>query len=418
MQNGLVGEAQKLFQETPQRDVFSWTAMVSGLAQNGLIEEALKLFKEMPHRTVVAWNAMIAGFVQNGHGEEALKLFQQMQLTGVRPDSKTFASILPVFANFAALELGREIHGRIIRSGFQSEVVVVNALIDMYAKCGSRMKARQLFDKMYQRNVVSWTAMIAGYAMHGFVEEALKLFEKMKQSGMNPNSVTLVCVLSACSHAGLVNEGYYHFKSISENYHITPVMEHYSCMVDLLGRAGRLHEAQEFINNMPITPDAAVWSCLLSACRMHNNLQLGEYTAERIFQLGCKDAAPYVLLSNIYATAGRWDDIKKVRKLMKDRGIKKTPGCSWIEINKHVHAFLVGDRSHPQMQKIYLELERLSREMKEAGYVPNTRFVMNDVEEEKISCHNTEKPTNTFELIDNVTLKSISFPGLLHQNLL
>jgi pentatricopeptide repeat protein len=274
-----------------------------------------------------------------------------------------------------------EIHGKIIRSGFHSDAFLESTLIDMYAKCGSIDKARELFDKIHQQDIVSWTAMIAGYAMHGCSREALKLFQQMRDSGMNPDHVSLVCILSACCHAGLVNEGYQYFKSMSEHYHITPAMEHYSCMVDLLGRAGRLDEAHEFINKMPIEPDAIVWRSLLGACRIHNNLELGEHAAAHLFELDPKNASPYVLLSNIYAAAGRWSDIVKLRKTMKDKGVQKPSGCSWIEINKQVHTFNVGDRSHPLMQKIYTKLETLSREMKAAGYVPDTNFSLNDVEE-------------------------------------
>jgi pentatricopeptide repeat protein len=246
--------------------------------------------------------------------------------------------------------------------------------------------------------------MISGYAMHGYANEVFKLFEEMKHSGIRADHITLVGVLSACSRAGLVDEGYEYFNCMSNYYNITPVMEHYSCMVDLLGRAGRLEEALDFINNMPIKPDASVWSCLLGACRIHNNIELGELAAEHVFELDSKNAGNYVLLSNIYAAAGRWDDIERVRKLMKDRGVKKTPGYSWIKVDKQVHAFLVGDRSHPQMQEIYMELERLSSEMKMAGYVANTRFVLNDVKEEEkeqiLLNHHSEKLAIAFGLLN------------------
>eukprot|EP01018_Ginkgo_biloba_P000319 Gb_38245 [translate_table: standard] len=342
-QNGHVDEALKLFQEMPVKNVVSWNAMIAGYAQNGCVDEALKLFEKMPERNEVSWNALIAGCVQNGHGEKALELLGQMQLEGVRPNSKTFASILPACADLAALEQGMEIHEEISKSGFESDIFVMNALVDMYAKCGSIEKARDLFDNMQQRDVFSWTAMIAGYAMHGCGKEALKLFEHMQVCGINPNHVTLVCVLSACCHAGLVEEGWQYFDCMSRHYHITPAMEHYGCMVDLLCRAGRLDEAQDFINKMPLKPDATVWACLLGACRIHNNIELGEHTAEHVFELDPRSDTPYVLLSNIYAAAGRWDGIERLRRMMKDRNVKKMPGCSWIEVNKQVHAFLAGD---------------------------------------------------------------------------
>eukprot|EP01018_Ginkgo_biloba_P003261 Gb_27381 [translate_table: standard] len=384
-------------------NVFVESALVDMYAKCGRIEKARSVFNEMHQRDVVSWNAMISGYALNGHGEEALKLFGQMQLVDVKPNAQTFAGVLPACANLAALEQGMEIHEDIIRSGFQSDVFVGSALVDMYAKCGSIEKARDIFDKMHQQNRISWTAMIGGYAMHGYGKEALQLFEQLQYSGINPDHVTLVCVLSACCHAGLVSEGWQYFDNMNKNYHITPAIEHYVCMVDLLGRAGRLDEAQDFIGKMPIKPDATVWKCLLGACRIHNNVELAECVAERLFELDPKNAAPYVLLSNIYAAAGRWDDIENVRRMMRDRRVKKTPGCSWIEVNKQMHAFLVGDKSHPQTEKIYAKLERLSRQMKAVGYLPDTRFVLRDVEEqqkEQILCHHSEKLAIVFGLIN------------------
>eukprot|EP01018_Ginkgo_biloba_P001833 Gb_01327 [translate_table: standard] len=405
-QNGRVHEALQLFQKMPEPNMASWNAMITGYAQNGHVEDALKFFQTMPERSVVSWTAMIAGYAQNGHSEEALKLYEQMQQTGVKPNSKTFASVLPACSNTAALEQGMEIHEDIIKSGFQSDVFVGNALVDMYAKCGSIEHAQLVFDKMPLRDVISWTAMIGGYAMHGQGKEALKLFEQMQHTGTNPDHVTLVCVLSACCHAGLVSEGWRYFDCMTQYYNITPTMEHYYCMVDLLGRAGYLVEAQDFVNKMAMKPDATVWVCLLGACRIHNNLKLGECVAECLFELDPKNATPYVLLSNIYAAAGKWDDINKVRKMMKDRGVKKKPGCSWIEVNKQVYAFLVGDRSHPQTHKIYAMLEKLFRQMKEAGYMPYTNFALNDVEEEQkeqILCHHSEKLAIAFGLINTAS---------------
>eukprot|EP01018_Ginkgo_biloba_P002731 Gb_33134 [translate_table: standard] len=401
-QKGYVDEALTLFQKMPKPDVVSWTALIAGYTQNGNVDEALKLFQEMPERNMVSWTAMIAGYAQNGQSVEALKCYRRMQLAGMKPSSKTFASVLPACANLAALEQGMEIHDEIIRNGFQSRIFVVNALIDMYAKCGSIENARDVFDKMPQRDVVSWNTMIAGYAMHGCGKDALKLFEQMQCSGINPDHVTLVSVLSACCHAGLVDKGRQYFDSMSHHYHITPEMEHYGCMVDLLGRAGQLEEALEFINKMPIKPQATVWRCLLGACRIYNNIDIGECASKHLFELDPKNAAPYVLLSNIYAAAGRWDATENVRRMMKDRKVTKTPGCSWIEINKEVHAFLVGDRSHPQTHKIYSKLESLSQQMKVAGYAPDMRFVLNDVEEEQkeqILCHHSEKLAIAYGLI-------------------
>eukprot|EP01018_Ginkgo_biloba_P034627 Gb_37255 [translate_table: standard] len=401
-QTGQVDEARKLFEKMPNRNVVSWNAMIAGYAQNGYVDEALKLFQEMPKRDEVSWTEMIAGYAQNGHAEEALKCFQQMHLAGVTPNLQTFTIVLPVCANFVALEKGKEVHEVIIRSGYQSDTFVGSALVDMYGKCGNIQDACKVFDKILRRNVASWNAMIIVYAMNGCGKEALKLFEQMQQAGMNPDQVTFIGILSACCHAGLVNDGWQYFNCMSR-YHITPTMKHYCCMVDLLGRAGHLDEAQDFISKMPTEPDAGVWGALLGACRTHANIELGECVAKRLFELDPKNSAPYVLLSNIYAAAGRWDEMEKVRKIMKDRKVKKNPGYSWIEVNKELHAFFVGDGSHPQTQKIYEKLDCLSEQIKKSGYVPDTRFVLSDVEEEQkeqILRHHSEKLAIAFGLIN------------------
>eukprot|EP01018_Ginkgo_biloba_P024636 Gb_26501 [translate_table: standard] len=401
-QNKQIDEALKLFEEMPRKDVVSWNTMIAAYAEDGCIEKALHLFEKMPRRDVVSWNTMIAAYAQNGYFDETLELFGQMQLTGMKPNSFTYASVLPAYANLAALQQGKEVHEEIIRTGFESNVFVGSALVDMYAKCGSIENARNVFDKMPERSVVSWNVMIVGYAMHGCGKEALQLFDEMEHCSMKPDSVTFVGVLSACCHAGLVDDGWHYFGRMSQDYQITPVVEHYCCMVDLLGRAGRLDEALDFINKMPIKPDAAVWGSLLGACRVHKNMELGERVAEHLINMDTKNSAHYVLLANIYATVGRWDDTEMVRKVMKDRRVEKTPGRSWIEVNNKVYTFLVGDRSHPQTQEIYAMLERLSGQTKEAGYVPDTNFVLCDVEDEQKEnalCHHSEKLAIAFGLI-------------------
>eukprot|EP01018_Ginkgo_biloba_P003198 Gb_11219 [translate_table: standard] len=384
-------------------NVFVESALVDMYAKCGSIERARHVFDKMNQRNVVSWNAMIAAYTRHELSEEALTLFHQMQRTGIQPDQFTFVSVLPACANLAALEQGMEIHEEIITSGFQSNGFVQSALVDMYAKCGNIENARNLFDKMHQRDVVCWNAMIGGYAMHGYGKEALKLFEQMQHSGINPDHVTLISVLFACCHAGLVTEGQRYFDCMSQYYHITPAVEHYVCMVDLFGRAGLLDEAEDFIIKMPIKPDATVWRCLLGACAIHHNVELGERVAERLFDLEPSNAVPYILMSNIYAAVGRWHDTAIVRRLMKQRRVKKMPGRSWIEVNKQVHAFLIGDRSHPQTHKIYAELERLSGHMKAAGYRSDTRFVLHDLEEqqkEQILSHHSEKLAIAFGLMN------------------
>ncbi|XP_057844755.2 pentatricopeptide repeat-containing protein At3g12770 [Cryptomeria japonica] len=364
-------------------DLSVGNSLVAMYAKCGSVDVAHQLFDMMPDRNEISWNAMIAGYAQNGHAKEALRIFSQMlEAHNIKPDLVTMVSVLPACSHLGAFQQGTWIHDYVIRSGFELNVSVATALIDMYAKCGSVGHARQVFDKMPKRDVVSWSAMISGYGMHGHGKDALSLFSRMQQTGMKPNDVTFISVLSACSHAGMLDEGWRYFSSMSQDYCIKPRGEHYSCMVDLLGRAGFLDEALDFINKMPLEPHVGVWGALLSACRIYRNIELGEVAARHLIEIDPGHSAYYVLLSNIYSAEGRWHDVAKVRSMMRDRGLKKTPGCSFIEVNAKVHAFLVGDRSHPQSEKIYSMLEVLSGQMAEAGYVPSTNFVLHDVEEE------------------------------------
>ncbi|XP_057813358.2 pentatricopeptide repeat-containing protein At1g08070, chloroplastic isoform X2 [Cryptomeria japonica] len=394
---------QSIIENGSLSDVIVASALVDMYAKCGSMDSACELFEKMSQRDVIAWTAMIVGYAQNGFVEKALKTFKQMQLAGVKPDSTTFASILPACAKIGALEQGMDIHQCIIENGFLSDTVVATALGDMYAKCGNIHKARKLFDEMPNKNLVSWTAMIAGYAQNGFCMDAIKLFELMKNSGTYPNDVSFACVLLACSHAGLVDQGCKYFTGISNSYHIMPTTDHYVCMVDLLGRAGYLEVTLNFIIKMPIKPVVIVWTCLLDACKTHKNIGLGVFTANLLFELDPENAASYVLLANTYAEVGRWGEVQRLRSLMRDKGIKKTPGCSWIEDRKMVHVFRVGDRTHPQEQEIYAKLEQLSWEMKAAGYFPNSRRILNDVEEEEkelFLCHHSEKLAIAFGLLN------------------
>eukprot|EP01018_Ginkgo_biloba_P009126 Gb_37176 [translate_table: standard] len=384
-------------------NVFVASALVDMHAKCGNIHDARKLFDRMFRRDAVLWNTMITGYAQKGYGEEGLKLFWQMQEAGAKPDEVTFTSVLSAWASLAALEGGKQVHCHIVRTGFDSNVCVGSSLVDMYAKCGSIEDACQVFENMPERNIISWNAMIAGYALSGCGREALQLFEKMLRMAVKPNHSTYIGVLSACNYAGLVDEGYRYFDSMNRDHSILPRVDHYACLIDLLGRSGRLHEAEYFIKNMPFEPNAIIWGALLGACRIHGNVELGKQAAEALFELEPQNAAPYVLLSNIYAAAGRWDDVAKVRRTMRERGVKKTPGCSWIEVKNRIHAFVVDDRSHPQIERIYATLEKLAERLKEAGYVPDKRFVLHDVDEkqkERSLCHHSEKLAIAFGLIN------------------
>eukprot|EP01018_Ginkgo_biloba_P036306 Gb_38750 [translate_table: standard] len=365
-----------------ESNVFVGSALIDMYAKCGSIYVARHVFDNMPERNVVSWNAMVAGYSQQWRGEEAVNVFCQMRLAGMKPNQFSFGSVLNACSSLAALEQGKHVHADIIKSGFESNVFVGSALIDMYAKCGCIEDARRVFDKMPQRNLVSWTTLITGYAQNGHGNDVLQLFEEMVRIGLKPDHITFIGVLSACSHAGLIDEGLLYFDSMVRDHCIKPRPDHYACMIDLLGRAGRLDEAEVFINNMPFEPDAVVWGALLSACRIHGNMELGKRAAECLSKLEPLNAASYVLLSNIYSAAGRWDDAAKMRKMMKDMGVKKNPGCSWIKVKNKLHVFAVEDRSHPETEEIYATLGRLDLQIKEAGYVPDTDFVLHDVEDE------------------------------------
>eukprot|EP01018_Ginkgo_biloba_P001961 Gb_38292 [translate_table: standard] len=364
-------------------DVSVGNALVGMYWKCGSMNDACKVFDNMAGQNAVSRTAMIAGYTQNGLGEEALKFFCQMQSVGSKLDQFTFSSALRACATLAAMEQGNRIYACIIKNGFESDVFVGSSLVDMYSKCGRIEDACKIFDTMHERNVVSWNAMITGYAQHGLGKQAIELFEQMQQAGIKPSHITFIGVLFACSHVGLVAEGFHYFDIMSQDYGITPSVEHYTCMVDLLGRAGHLLEAESFIYKMPFEPGAVVWRALLGACRVHGNMELGKRAAEYSIKLEPQEAATYVLLSNIYASAGRWDDVVKVRNMMKDQGVIKEPGRSWIEVKNRVHEFIAEDRSHPRKEEIYAMLEILIGQMKMAGYVPDTKFVLHDLEPEQ-----------------------------------
>eukprot|EP00253_Pinus_taeda_P008201 PITA_08201 len=378
------------------------SATVDMYVKCGDIKNARKVFDQTLERDVVSWTTMVSGYAQKGYSEDALKLFCQMQEAGVDSNQYTFSSILKASSSLVSLDRGKQIHAQILKHGLNSDISVGSSLVDMYAKCGSIEDARCVFDKMPEQAIVSWNAMITGYAQHGHGIEALQLFEKMQSIGMQPDHITFVSVLSACSHVGMVNEGRRFFNSISRDYGIEPTVEHYSCMVDLLGRAGCLDEAMDFINKMSFEPDALVWGTLLGACRIYNNAELGKRVAENIFELEPQASATYVLLSNIYAAAGRWDDVAKIRTTMLERGIRKEPGHSQIEIKNSLHTFVAEDRSHPQSEEIYAKLRELTKQIKEAGYVLNPSFALHNMEQEqKEQClfHHSERLAIAFGFI-------------------
>ncbi|XP_059637116.1 pentatricopeptide repeat-containing protein At1g20230 [Cornus florida] len=400
-------EMLQVFNEMDESDIGACNALVAGLSRNGLADEALMVFRQFKDQgmdlNVVSWTSVIACCSQNSKDMEALDLFREMQIAGVKPNFVTIPCLLPACGNIAALMHGKAAHGFSLRIGMSNDVYVGSALIDMYAKCGRILTSRLYFDGMPIRNLACWNAIMGGYAMHGKAKEAMEIFHLMQRSGQKPDSISLTCVLSACSQSGLTEEGQYYFKSMSREYGVEARVEHYACMVTLLGRAGKLEEAYSMIQQMPLEPDACVWGSLLSSCKVHNNLSLGKVAAKELFVLEPGNPGNYIILSNIYASNGKWNEVDKVRYRMKNMGLRKNPGCSWIEVKNKVHMLLAGDKSHPQMSEIIKKLNQLSMEMKKSGYVPITDFVLQDVEEhdkEEILCGHSEKLAVVFGILN------------------
>ncbi|XP_022719266.1 pentatricopeptide repeat-containing protein At4g13650 isoform X1 [Durio zibethinus] len=364
-------------------DLSIGNALVSLYAKCGQRQDAYTAFQKIDKKDNISWNALISGFAQSGFCEEALQVFSQMNTAGVEANLFTFISSVSAAANTANIKQGKQIHAMIIKTGYDLEIEVSNVLVTLYAKCGSIDDAKKEFLEMPEKNEISWNAMITGYSQHGYGIEAIDLFEEMKQVGVKPNHVTLVGVLSACSHVGLVDECLGYFDSMTKEHGLVPKPEHYACVVDLLGRAGLLCRARKFVEDMPIEPDAIIWRTLLSACAVHKNVDIGEFAAHHLLKLEPQDSASYVLLSNLYAVSRKWDSRDQTRQMMKERGVKKEPAQSWIEVKNSIHAFFVGDCHHPLAEKIYEHLEDLNKRAAKIGYVQDRYSLFSDVEQEQ-----------------------------------
>ncbi|KAL8135710.1 hypothetical protein AgCh_010370 [Apium graveolens] len=402
-------EMSRIFDEMGDVDLGACNALIAGFSRNGLVNEALSVFEKCKAQgmelNVVTWTSMIAGCSQHGKDTEALELFREMQTVGVKPNAVTIPCLLPACGNIAALRHGKAAHGFSLRSGISYNVYVCSALIDMYANCGRIQAARRCFDNMPKPNLVCWNAMMGGYAMHGKAKEVIDIFHLMQKNGQKPDFISFTSLLSACSHNGLTEEGKYFFRSMSREYGIEARVEHYACMVTLLGRAGKLDEAYSIIKKMPFKPDACVWGALLSSCRVHHKTSLAEIAANELFQLEPNNPGNYILLSNLYASKSKWHEVAKLRDKMKCIGLRKNPGCSWIEIKSKVYMLLAGDNSNPQMDQIVDKLDRLSREMKKSGYSPITDLVLQDVEDQEkelILCGHSEKLAVVFGLLNTL----------------
>lgn len=364
-------------------DVFVSNALMDVYAKCGKMENSVDLFEEAISRNEVSWNTIIVGYVQLGEGEEALHLFLTMLKNQVPATEVTYSTILRACASLAAFNTGIQIHPLTIKTIYDQDTLVGNALIDMYAKCGKIRDARLVFDTMSKKDVVSWNTMVSAYSMHGLGGEALQVFERMQKTDTKPNQLTFVGVLSACSNTGSLVQGQAYFTSMLQKYGIEPCVEHYTCMVSLFGKLGHLDKAMKLIEEIPFEPSVMVWRALLGACAIHNDTELGRISAERVLEMDPQDEAAYVLLSNIYATAKRWDNVSSVRKIMKKKRVKKEPGLSWIEHQGIVHYFTVGDVSHPDIKLIHGMLEWLKMKCHAAGHIPDYSVILLDVEEDE-----------------------------------
>ncbi|XP_072992230.1 pentatricopeptide repeat-containing protein At2g03880, mitochondrial [Typha latifolia] len=391
-----------------ESDVFVRSSLIDIYSKFGDLEYGYRVFGEMVTRDLVVWNSIIGGFAQSGDGYKALELFTQMKKAGFLANQGTLTSVLRACTGMVLLEMGRQVHVHVLK--YERDLILNNALLDMYCKCGSLEDADAVFQRMSERDVISWSTMISGLAQNGRSKEALRLFDSMKLVGAKPNYITIVGVLFACSHAGLVEDGWFYFRSMERLFGIEPGREHCGCMVDLLGRAGKLQESVDFIHSMKFKPDSVIWRTLLGACRVHRDVNLAAYAAKEILKLEPEDEGAYILLSNIYANSHQWNGVEHVRKAMRDRGMKKEPGRSWIELGKKVHVFTAGDLSHPQSDFIVRELNRLIGRISNKGYIPDTEFVLHDLgreQKEELLRYHSEKLAIAFGMVNSTKGKPI-----------
>ncbi|XP_021753111.1 pentatricopeptide repeat-containing protein At2g21090-like [Chenopodium quinoa] len=336
---GQLSDARRLFDEMQVRDIPAWTVLISGYCKWGDMKSAQELFNAMPAKNPVSWTAMVSGYARNNSGYAALKLFHKMMNFRIRPDQFTFSSALNACASLATLKHGKQIHAYMIRTCFRPNNVVVSSLIDMYSKCGSLKLSQQVFRLMgIKEDVMSWNPTIGALAQHGYGEEAIKMFDEMLLYGVRPNRVTLVVILSACSHSGLVDQGLAIFESMTDDHDISPDAEHYACLVDLLGRAGRFDELMKQLEKVPCKDDDRILNSLIGVCQIQENVELGKRAAEHLIKQDLHSYAPYLLLSTIHAASGEWESVEKIRQLMDQRGARKEKASSWVETNNKVHS--------------------------------------------------------------------------------
>ncbi|XP_047156584.1 pentatricopeptide repeat-containing protein At5g40410, mitochondrial isoform X1 [Vigna umbellata] len=357
-------------------------ALINMYGKFGCVDSAFKLFWAMPEQNMVSWNSMVAVWTQNGIPNEAVNYFNMMRVNGLFPDEATMLSLLQACENLHLGRLVEAMHGVIFTCGLNENITVATTLLNLYSKLGKLSVSHKVFAEISKPDKVALTAMLAGYAMHGRGKEAVEFFERSVREGVEPDHVTFTHLLSACSHSGLVREGKYYFLIMSEVYKVQTQLDHYSCMVDLLGRCGLVNDAHQLIKNMPLEPNSGVWGALLGACRVHRNIDIGKEAAENLIALNPSDPRNYIMLSNIYSAAGLWNDASKVRALMKTKVFTRNPGYSFIEHGNKIHLFVVDDYSHPDSDKIHKKLEEIMRRIQEVGFVSETEPILHDVDVE------------------------------------
>ncbi|KAM1010663.1 pentatricopeptide repeat-containing protein At2g42920, chloroplastic-like [Malus sylvestris] len=366
---GFLSEARKLFDEDLECDNVAWNSMIMGLFKCGEVSESKRLFDKMPSRNSVSWNSMTSGFVRNGKYAEALELFGEMQKERIRPSEFTMVSLLNASAQLGAIGQGEWIHEYIKKNGIEMNGIVVTAITNMYCKCGSIEKALRVFEAAPNKGLSCWNTMIMGLAVNGCEGEAIELFSRLETSNFIPDGVSFLGVLTACNHSGKVEKARDYLSKMTRSYKIEPSIKHYSCMVNVLGRAGLLEEAEELIDNMPVKADAIIWGSLLSSCRKHSNIEMAKRAAKRVIELDPNDSCGYVLMSNVYAASSRFQEAMKERLSMKEQKIEKEPGCSLIEVDGEVHEFIAGGRLHHKAPEIYSLLDELGFMIPEMGWV-------------------------------------------------
>ncbi|KAL2516000.1 Pentatricopeptide repeat-containing protein [Forsythia ovata] len=382
--NDIVG-AERVFDLMPVKGLDSYNLMLAGYSKMGELEKARRVFMEMPMRDEVSWSTIIVGCAHSGRFDEAFGFFRELQRVEMRPNQVSMTGVLSACAQAGALEFAKILHGFIEKVGLVWITPVNNALTDTYSKCGSMDMARLVFERMPgKKNIVTWTSMIAGLAMQGYGEEAISLFHEMEESGIKPDGIAFITILYACSHAGLVQQGCEIFDKMTKVYGIEPSIEHYGCMVDLYGRAGHLQKAYDFVIHMPTPPNAVIWRTLLGACSFFGDVKLAEQVKGRLSKTDPNNCSDHVLLSNIYAVAGKWKDVASMRISMAELKMKKSPGWSMIEVDTVMYSFVAGAKKNDVTAEAQKKLREIILKLRvEGGYVPQVGSVLHDIEEEE-----------------------------------